>query len=58
MLKGFKQREGVDLGEIFYPVVKMQSIRVVFVLAASLGLEVEQMDMKTTFLHGDVHEEI
>jgi len=41
VVKGFKQREGVDFGEIFAPVVKMQSIRVVLGLAASLDLEVE-----------------
>ena len=56
VVKGFKQREGVDFGEIFSPVVKMQSIRVVLGLAASLDLEVEQMDVKTAFLHGDLHE--
>ena len=56
MVKGFKQREGVDFGEIFSPVVKMQSIRVVLGLAGSLDLEVDQMDVKTAFLHGDLHE--
>ena len=38
--------------------VKMTSIRVILGLAASLNLEVEQMDVKTTFLHGDLEEEI
>jgi len=36
----------------------MTSIRVILGLAASLNLEVEQMDAKTTFLHGDLEEEI
>ncbi|GFS33196.1 hypothetical protein Acr_00g0026970 [Actinidia rufa] len=58
VVKGFTQRKGVDFGEIFAPVVKMQSIRVVLGLAASLDLEVEQMDVKTAFLHGDLQEEI
>ncbi|WJX83794.1 hypothetical protein P8452_66428 [Trifolium repens] len=58
VLKGFKQREGIDFGEIFAPVVKMQSIRMVLGLPASLDLEVEQMDVKTAFLRGDLHEEI
>ena len=58
MVKGFTQRKGVDFSEFFAPVVKMQSIRVVLGLAASLDLEVEQMDVKTAFLHGDLHEEI
>jgi len=38
--------------------VKMSSIRVVLGLAASLDLEVEQMDVKTAFLHGELEEEI
>nr|GEX85121.1 retrovirus-related Pol polyprotein from transposon TNT 1-94 [Tanacetum cinerariifolium] len=36
----------------------MGSIRVVLGLAASLDLEVEQMDVKTAFLHGDLDKEI
>ncbi|GJS33328.1 retrovirus-related pol polyprotein from transposon TNT 1-94 [Tanacetum coccineum] len=44
--------------EIFSPVVKMGSIRVVLGLAATLDLEVEQMDVKTAFLHGDLDKEI
>lgn len=57
-MKGFGQRKGVDFDEIFSPVVKMTLIRVILGLAASLNLEVEQMDVKTTFLHGDLEEEI
>ena len=58
VVKGFSQRKGVDFDEIFSPVVKMSSIRVVLGLAASLDLEIEQMDVKTAFLHGDLEEEI
>ena len=36
----------------------MLSIRGVLGLAASLDLEIEQMDIKTTFLHGDLDKEI
>jgi len=58
VVKGFNQRKGIDFDEIFSPVVKMTSIRTVLGLAASLNLEVEQMDVKTAFLHGDLEEEI
>jgi transposase InsO family protein len=58
VVKGFRQRKGIDFDEIFSPVVKMSSIRVVLSLAASLDLEIEQMDVKTAFLHGDLEEEI
>lgn len=58
VVRGFRQRKGVDFNEIFSPVVKMSSIRTVLSLAATLDLEVEQMDVKTAFLHGDLEEEI
>ena len=57
-MKGFQQKKGVDFDEIFAPVVKMTSIRTVMSIAASMNLEVEQLDVKTTFLHGDLEEEI
>lgn len=36
----------------------MTSIRAILGLAAKLDLEIEQLDVKTTFLHGDLEEEI
>jgi hypothetical protein len=36
----------------------MTSIRMLLALATTYDLEVEQMDVKTTFLHGDLKEEI
>ena len=58
VVKGFSQKKGIDFDGIFSPVVKMSSIRVVLGLAASLDLEIEQLDVKTAFLHGDLEEEI
>ncbi|TVU59856.1 hypothetical protein FQP86_17905, partial [Cobetia crustatorum] len=58
VVKGFGQRKGIDFEEIFSPVVKMTSIRVLLGLAASMDLEIEQLDVKTVFLHGDLEEEI
>ena len=56
--KGYSQVEGVDFGEIFSHVAKLTSIIFLLSLAASFDLEVEQMDVKTTFLHGNLYEEI
>ena len=36
----------------------MTSIQMVLSIAASMNLEIEQLDVKTTFLHGDLEEEI
>ncbi|CAM8949434.1 unnamed protein product [Rhodiola kirilowii] len=58
VVKGFDQKAGVDFNEIFSPVVKMTSIRVILGMAASMDLEVEQLDVKTAFLHGDLDEEL
>ena len=56
--KGFTQKEGIDFNEVFSPVVKHFSIRVLLVITTYLDLELDQMDVKTAFLHGNLEEEI
>ena len=56
--KGYTQMQGVDYNEVFSPVVKHSSIRVLLALVAQLDLELVQMDIKIIFLHGDLDEEI
>jgi hypothetical protein len=56
--KGYSQKEGIDFHDIFSPVVKTVSIRIVLSLFALLDLNLEQLDVKTFFLHGDLDEEI
>ena len=56
--KGFSQKAGIDFHEIFSPVVKIVSIRIVLALVALFDLELQQLDVKTAFLHGDLDEEI
>ncbi|RDY10905.1 hypothetical protein CR513_04504, partial [Mucuna pruriens] len=51
-------RKGVDFNEIFSPMVKMSSIRIVLSLETTLDLKIEHMDVNTTFIHGDLEEEI
>jgi len=52
------KKKGVSFNEIFSMVVKMSSIRVVLGMATIMDLKVEQMNVKTTFLHSDLEEEI
>jgi hypothetical protein len=54
--KGFSQVEGIDYNETFSPIAKMNSIHLVLSLVASYKWEVHQMDVKSTFLHGDLQE--
>ena len=56
--KGYAQTERVDYNEVFSPVVKYSSIRILLALVAQLDLELVRMDVKTAFLHGDLDEEI
>ena len=56
--KGYAQMEGVDYNEVFSPVVKYSSIRILLALVAQLDLELAQMDVKTPFLYGDLDEKI
>ena len=58
VVKAFGQKQGIDFDEIFSLVVKMCSIQVILRLAPSMNLELEQLDVKTAFLHGDLDEEI
>eukprot|EP00253_Pinus_taeda_P011978 PITA_11978 len=56
--KGYSLVPGIDFGDIFSLVAKVTSIRLLLSVAAAFDFEVEQMDVKTTFLHGDLEEEI
>ncbi|KAK0579188.1 hypothetical protein LWI29_022490 [Acer saccharum] len=56
--KGFTQREGIDYNEIFSPVVKYKTIRIILALVSYFDMELEKLDVKTAFLHGDLDETI
>ena len=56
--KGYLKVEGVDFGEIFSPLVILTFIRLLMSLAIAFDLEIEQIYVKTTFIHGYLEEKI
>lgn len=56
--KGYAQRYGVDYTEVFAPVARLDTIRVILAVAAHCGWQVFQLDVKSAFLHGDIKEEV
>ena len=56
--KGFTQREVIDYNETFSPVSCKNSFRIIRALVAHYDLELHQMDVKTTFLNSDLHENV
>ncbi|KAL0550095.1 hypothetical protein IC582_014593 [Cucumis melo] len=58
VVKGYKQQEGLDYFDTYSPVTRITSIRMLIAISALHGFEIHQMDVKTTFLNGELDEEI
>jgi len=56
--KGYSQVEGIYFGEMFFPVAKLTSIMFLLFVVVAFYLEIQYIDVMTTFLHGDLKEEI
>ena len=48
-VRGFEQIEGIDYHDIFAPVIRLTSLRILLAIAAYDDLEIEQIDIKTAF---------
>jgi hypothetical protein len=56
--KGFTQTYGVDYFETFAPVVRRETLRILFSVAVNFNLKIAHLDVKTAFLHGDLSERV
>ncbi|CAJ2632822.1 unnamed protein product [Trifolium pratense] len=56
--KGFLQKEGIDFEEVFAPVARIETIRLVVGLANINNWSIYQMDVKCAFLNGPLDEEV
>jgi hypothetical protein len=56
--RGFVQQEGIDFDEVFSPVARMESMRLLLALVSQEGWQVHHMDVKSAFLNGDMKEEV
>ena len=58
VVKEYRQKEGLDYFDTYSPVTRITSIRMLIALAAVHDLKIHQMDVKTTFLNGELEKEI
>jgi hypothetical protein len=58
MAKGYTQQEGIDYEDIFSLVVRFSIIHLILSILAKHDLELFQINVKTTFLNGELDEEI
>ena len=56
--KGYAQEEGIDFEETFAPVARLEAIRMFLALSSFQKFKVFQMDVKSSFLNGDLEEEV
>nr|GEX00940.1 zinc finger, CCHC-type [Tanacetum cinerariifolium] len=58
VIQGFRKKEGIDYFDTYTPLARIAIIRLLLALAAIHNLVIHQIDVKTTFLNGDLDEEV
>jgi hypothetical protein len=56
--KGYTQVEGLDFGETYAPVERLEAIRILLAFATHHNFKLHQMDVKSAFLNGQISEEV
>jgi hypothetical protein len=52
----YTQAEGLDFGETYAPVVRLEAIRILLAYTCAHNIKLYQMDMKNVFLNGYINE--
>ena len=58
MCKGYSQEEGIDYGETFSPIARLEGVKSLLALVAHKGFKVYHMDVEFSFLNGIFDEEV
>jgi Reverse transcriptase (RNA-dependent DNA polymerase) len=58
VVKGYRQKAGIDYDEVFAPVTRMETIRLLISVAAQSEWSIYHMDVKSAFLNGVLEEEV
>ena len=58
MAKGYVQKQGVDFEEVFTPVARLEFVCLLLEIVAHHSWEVHHMDVKSTFLNGELKETV
>ncbi|GKC49614.1 zinc finger, CCHC-type containing protein [Tanacetum coccineum] len=58
VIQRFKQKLGIDYFDTYAPVARISTIRLLIAMASIHSLIIHQMDVKTTFLNGELDEEV
>jgi hypothetical protein len=58
VVKGYAQRRVIDYDDVFAPVARLDSVRLLIALAAQEGWEVHHLDVKSAFLNGELKDEV
>jgi hypothetical protein len=56
--QGYTQVEGLDFGETYAPIARLEAIRILLAYACAHNIKLYQMDMKSVFLNGYINEEV
>ena len=56
VVKGYRQKEGLDYFDTYSTVTRITSIRMLIALEAVHDFKIHQMDVKTTFINGELKE--